>query len=99
MLIADAITVDIEPAMTGQCRAAAASRGLTPRVTAVHGDITWHAPRPAARVVVTRGGLQMLPSQQAVTQALTASAANLADGGIFYLAGALPRVPGRAIRR
>jgi hypothetical protein len=86
--------------MTGQCRAAAAPRGLTPRVTAVHGDITtWHAPRPAARVVVTRGGLQMLPSQQAVTQALTASATNLAGGGIFYLAGALPRVPGRAIRR
>ena len=73
--------VDIEPAMTGQCRIAAASSGLTPRVTAVHGDITtWQAPRPAARVVVARGGLQMLPSQQAVAQALTASAANLADG-------------------
>ena len=87
----DVIMVDIEPAMTGQCRAAAASAGLTPRVTAVHGDITtWQAPRPAARVVVARGGLQMLPSPQAVTCALTASAANLADRGILYLDVATP---------
>ena len=83
--------VDVEPAMTRQCRAAAASSGLTPRVTAVHGDITtWHAPRPAARVVVARGGLQMLPSQPAVTCALTASAANLAGEGILYLDVAMP---------
>jgi hypothetical protein len=87
----DVIMVDIEPAMTRQCQAAAASRGLTPRVTAVHGDITtWHAPRPAARVVVARGGLQMLPTQQAVTSALTASAANLASGGTLYLDVAMP---------
>jgi SAM-dependent methyltransferase len=87
----DVIMVDVEPAMTRQCRAAAASRSLTPRVTAVHGDITtWHAPRPAAQVVVARGGLQMLPSPQAVTCALTASAANLADGGILYLDVAMP---------
>ncbi len=87
----EVIMVDIEPAMTAQCQAAAASRGLTPRVTAVHGDITtWQTPRPAARVVVARGGLQMLPSPQAVTQALTASAANLASGGILYLDVATP---------
>jgi tRNA1(Val) A37 N6-methylase TrmN6 len=65
----DVIMVDIEPAMTGQCRTAAASSGLAPRVTAVHGDITtWRAPRPAARVVVARGGLQMLSSPEAVTR-------------------------------
>jgi hypothetical protein len=87
----DVIMVDIEPAMTGQCQAAVASCGLTPRVTAVRGDITtWHAPRPAARVVVARGGLQMLPSPEAVAQALTASAANLADRGILYLDVAMP---------
>jgi hypothetical protein len=87
----DVIMVDIEPAMTGQCQIAAASSGLTPRVTAVNGDITtWRAPRPAARVVVARGGLQMLPSQQAVTRALTATAANLADRGMLYLDVAMP---------
>jgi Methyltransferase domain len=87
----DVIMVDIEPAMTEQCRAAAASSGLTPRVTAVHGDVTtWHSPRQAARVVVARGGLQMLPSQLAVTSALTASAANLAGEGILYLDVAMP---------
>ncbi len=87
----DAIMVDIEPAMTEQCRTAAASSGLAPRVTAVHGDITtWRAPRPAARVVVSRGGLQMLSSPEAVTRALIASAANLADGGILYIDLAMP---------
>jgi len=85
------IMVDIEPAMTAQCRMATTSSGLTQRVTAVHGDITtWQAPTPAARVVVARGGLQMLPSQQAITRALTASTANLAEGGILYLDVALP---------
>jgi len=85
------IMVDIEPAMTRQCQIAAASHRLSPRVTALHGDITtWQAPTPAARVVVARGGLQMLPSQEAVTQALTASAANLAERGILYLDVAMP---------
>lgn len=87
----DVIMVDIEPAMTAQCRQGAARASLTPRVSAVHGDITtWQAPRPAARIVLARGGLQMLPSQQAVTQALTASAANLADGALLYLDVAMP---------
>jgi SAM-dependent methyltransferase len=87
----EVIMVDIEPAMTAQCRQGATCAGLTPRVTAVHGDITtWQAPRPAARVVVARGGLQMLPSRQAISQALTASAANLADGGLLYLDVAMP---------
>ena len=87
----DVIMVDIEPAMTAQCRQGAASLGLTPRVMAMNGDITtWQAPRPAARVVVARGGLQMLPSSQAIAQALTASAANLADGGLLYLDVAMP---------
>jgi SAM-dependent methyltransferase len=87
----EVIMVDIEPAMTRQCQLAATSSGLAPRVSAVHGDITtWRAPRPAARVVVARGGLQMLPSQQAITQALTASAANLAQAGVLYLDVAMP---------
>jgi hypothetical protein len=87
----DVLMVDIEPAMTEQCRHGTASSGLIPRVTAVHGDITtWQAPQPAARVVVARGGLQMLPSHETVTQALTACAANLAGGGILYLDVAMP---------
>lgn len=87
----DVIMVDIEPAMTAQCRMAAASCGLSARVTAVHGDITtWQAPTPAARIVVARGGLQLLPSPEAVTQAVTVSAANLAEGGILYLDVAVP---------
>lgn len=85
------IMVDAEPAMTGQCQAAATAAGLAPRVRAVCGDITaWRAPRPAARVVIARGGLQMLPAPQAIAQALTASAANLAQGGILYLDVAMP---------
>jgi len=85
------IMVDIEPAMTAQCRIAAADGGLTPRVTAVQGDITtWRAPRLVDRFVVARGGLQMLRSQAAVAQALTAGAANLAEGGILYLDVAMP---------
>ena len=87
----EVVMVDIEPAMTRQCRLGAASPGLTPRVTAVHGDMaTWQAPRPAARIVVARGGLQMLPSQKAIAQALAACAANLADGGLLYLDVAMP---------
>jgi SAM-dependent methyltransferase len=87
----EVVMVDIEPAMTRQCRLGAASVGLTPRVTAVHGDMaTWQAPRPAARIVVAGGGLQMLPSQKAIAQALAACAANLADGGLLYLDVAMP---------
>lgn len=87
----DVIMVDIEPAMTAQCQAAAKTSGLTGRVSAVHGDITtWHPPRPADLVIVARGGLQMLPSQQAVTEALTVSAASLAAGGLLYLDVATP---------
>ncbi len=86
----DVIMVDIEPAMTTQCQLAAAA-GLAPRVSAVSGDITtWRAPRPAARLIVARGGLQMLPTQQAIAQALTASAANLAPAGLLYLDVATP---------
>ena len=87
----DVIMVDIEPAMIAQCRMAAAASDLTRRVAAVHGDITtWQAPRPATRIVMARGGLQMLPSHEAITQALTTSAANLADGGLLYLDVAMP---------
>lgn len=87
----EVIMVDIEPAMIAQCQMAAASSGLTQRVTAVRGDITtWQAPRPAARIVMARGGLQMLPSYEAIIQALTTSAANLADGGLLYLDVAMP---------
>jgi SAM-dependent methyltransferase len=87
----DVIMVDLEPAMIAQCQQAAADCGLTGRVTAIPGDITtWQPPRPAARIIVARGGLQMLPSPEAVTQALTISAANLADGGILYLDVAMP---------
>jgi hypothetical protein len=87
----DVIMVDIEPAMVEQCQIAAAAAKLGARVTPVHGDITtWTAPRPAARVVIARGGLQMLPSHEAVTEALAASAANLDDGGILYLDVAMP---------
>jgi hypothetical protein len=83
--------VDIEPAMTAQCQAAAEGSGLAERIRAVHGDITsWQPPNPADRVVVARGGLQMLPTQQAVTQALTVSTANLATGGQLYLDVAMP---------
>ncbi|HUY45498.1 MAG TPA: class I SAM-dependent methyltransferase [Streptosporangiaceae bacterium] len=96
----DVIMVDIEPAMVGQCRARAAARNLGSRVTAMQGDITtWRTPRPAARLVVARGGLQMLPSQAAVTQALTASAANLDDRGILYLDVAMPWTAAPAVTR
>jgi hypothetical protein len=54
----DVIMVDIEPAMTGQCLQGAADYGIAGRVTAVQGDIsTWQPPRPAARVIIARGGL------------------------------------------
>jgi trans-aconitate methyltransferase len=87
----DVIMVDIEPAMVEQCQMGAASRNLGTRVTAMQGDITtWTAPRPAARLVIARGGLQMLPSQEAVTEALAASTANLDDRGILYLDVAMP---------
>lgn len=87
----DVIMVDIEPAMTEQCRQGAAGYGIAPRVQAVEGDITtWQPPRPAARVIVARGGLQMLPSQEAVTKALTVSAGNLAQDGTLYLDVAAP---------
>ena len=87
----EVIMVDIEPAMVEQCRIASASCGLAQRVTMMRGDITtWRAPVPAARVVVARGGLQMLPSQEAAAQAVTVSAANLAGGGILYLDIAMP---------
>jgi Methyltransferase domain len=87
----DVIMVDIEPAMTGQCLQGAADYGIAGRVTAVRGDITtWQPPQPAARVIIARGGLQMLPSRQAITQALTISAANLAPGGLLYLDVATP---------
>jgi hypothetical protein len=87
----DVLMVDIEPAMVEQCQMGAASMNLGARVTAMQGDITsWAAPRPAARLVVARGGLQMLPSQEAVAEALTASAANLDDRGILYLDVAMP---------
>ena len=87
----EVIMVDIEPAMVEQCRIASASCGLAQRVTMTRGDITtWRAPVPAARVVVARGGLQMLPSQEAVAQAVTVSAANVAEGGILYLDIAMP---------
>jgi len=83
--------VDIEPAMVAQCQMGAASMNLGARITAMQGDITtWTAPRPAARLVVARGGLQMLPSQEAVTEALTATAANLDERGILYLDVAMP---------
>lgn len=87
----DVIMVDIEPAMVEQCRAAAASAGLARRVSAVPGDITtWQAPHPAARVVIARGGLQMLASLESVTRAVTVSAANLAPAGLLYLDVAMP---------
>jgi SAM-dependent methyltransferase len=87
----EVIMVDIEPAMTAQCRKAVTAAGLVPRVGAVCGDITtWRAPRPASRMVVARGGLQMLPTPLAITQALTASAANLAPAGLLYLDVAMP---------
>lgn len=87
----DVIMVDREPAMIAQCQQAAADCHLTGRVTPVLGDLTtWQPPRPAARIIVARGGLQMLPTPEAVTQALTASAANLADGGTLYLDVAMP---------
>lgn len=83
--------VDIEPAMTEQCRQGAADCGIAGRVTAVHGDITtWQPPSPASRIIVARGGLQMLPSREAITQALTVSAASLAAGSILYLDVATP---------
>ena len=87
----EVIMVDIEPAMITQCQAAITAAGLTSRVEARCGDITaWRAPRPAARVIVARGGLQMLPSQRAITQALTASVANLAPAGLLYIDVAMP---------
>lgn len=87
----DVIMVDSEPAMIAQCQQGAAHCGLAGRVTAALGDITtWQPPRPAARIIVARGGLQMLPSRSAVTRALTVSAANLPDGGILYLDVAMP---------
>jgi Methyltransferase domain len=87
----DVIMVDIEPAMTDQCRRGAADYGIAGRVTAVQGDITtWQPPQPADRVIIARGGLQMLPSRHAVIQALTTSAANLAAGGLLYLDVATP---------
>jgi hypothetical protein len=87
----DVIMVDIEPAMTDQCQRGAAGRGIAGRVTAAQGDITtWQPPQPADRVIIARGGLQMLPSSQAVTAALTISAANLAAGGLLYLDVATP---------
>jgi hypothetical protein len=87
----DVLMVDIEPAMVAQCQMGAASMNLGTRITAMQGDITsWAAPRPAARLVVARGGLQMLPSQEAVTEALSASAANLDHRGILYLDVAMP---------
>jgi len=95
----DVIMVDIESAMTEQCRQGAAACGIGRRVTAVRGDITtWQAPGPAARIVVARGGLQMLPTRQAVAQALTSSAASLAAGGILYVDVATPwsAAPGTA---
>ena len=95
----DVIMVDIEPAMTEQCRRGAEDYGIAGRVTAVRGDIaTWQPPRPAARVIVARGGLQILPSREAVMQALTVSAASLAVGGILYLDVAMPwtAAPGNA---
>ena len=85
------IMVDIEPSMIAQCQLAATAAGLAARVSGVCGDITtWRAPKPAARVVVARGGLQMLPTQQAITQALKVSAANLAPAGLLYLDVAMP---------
>ncbi|HUK71137.1 MAG TPA: class I SAM-dependent methyltransferase [Streptosporangiaceae bacterium] len=87
----EVIMVDIEPAMVEQCRIASASCGLAQRVSMMQGDITtWRAPVPAARVVVAWGGLQMLSSQEAVAQAVTVSAANLAGGGVLYLDIAMP---------
>lgn len=87
----EVIMVDIEPAMVEQCRIASASSGLAHRVRVMRGDITtWRAPVPAARVVIARGGLQMLPSQEAAAQAVTVSAANLAEAGILYLDIAMP---------
>jgi hypothetical protein len=83
--------VDIEPAMTKQCLQAAADCGIAGRVTAVQGDITtWQPPRRAALVIIARGGLQMLPGPEAVTQALTVSAASLVVGGLLYLDVATP---------
>jgi len=85
------IMVDIEPAMVEQCRIASVSSGLAERVRVVRGDITtWRTPVPAACVVVARGGLQMLSSQEAVAQAVTVSSANLARGGILYFDIAMP---------
>lgn len=87
----EVIMVDLEPAMTAQCRAAVTAAGVAPRVSAVCGDITtWRAPKPAARVILARGGLQILPTQLAIAQALTASAANLAREGLLYLDVAMP---------
>lgn len=87
----DVIMVDIEPAMVSQCQAAARAQGLTPRVTAVLGDIrTWRPPHPAERIIIARGGLQLLPSPADAEQALAAAAASLAPGGLVYLDVALP---------
>jgi SAM-dependent methyltransferase len=87
----DVIMVDIEPAMVRQCQAAASAQRLSPRITAVRGDMrTWRPPRPADRIIIARGGLQMLPSAASAGQALAAAAANLAPGGIVYLDVAMP---------
>jgi hypothetical protein len=93
----DVIMVDIEPAMVSQCQAAARSQELCPRITAVCGDMrTWRPPRPADRVVVARGGLQMLPSAADAWQAISAAAASLAPGGLLHLDVALPWTAGTA---
>jgi SAM-dependent methyltransferase len=92
----DVIMVDAEQAMVRQCRAAASRHGMSPRITAVCGDMrSWQPPRPADQVVVAKGGLQVLPSLADARQAIATAAANLAPGGLLYLDVALPWTAGK----
>ena len=85
------ILVDLEPTMVAQCKRHIAARRLSPRVSAVEGDIRrWLPPQPASRIVIARGGLQVLPSQAAIAEAVKRSAANLDHGGALYIDLALP---------
>jgi SAM-dependent methyltransferase len=85
------ILVDLEPTMVAQCKQQITARNLSSRVSAVQGDIRkWLPPQPASRIVIARGGLQVLPSQEAMAEAVRRSAANLDREGVLYIDVALP---------